>query len=263
MNVVPKLIKYELRDILRGKWIIAYAGFFFLLTDALFRFGGNGSKALLSLLNVVLSLIPLVSVVFGTMYLYNSREFTELLLSQPVSRGALFSGLYWGLSLPLAAAFLIGVGLPFAFYGLENGADNGILVMLLATGIMLTLIFVALAFWSALRFEDRVKGLGVSILIWLFATIIYDGIILFVVNAFSDYPLEKPILLLVVLNPVDLARVFLLMNFDVSALMGYTGAAFERFLGTSIGLAAAFIALGVWFVIPYMAGRRLFIRKDF
>ena len=38
----------------RRRWLIAYALFYLALTDALFRFGGTGSRAVMSLANVVL-----------------------------------------------------------------------------------------------------------------------------------------------------------------------------------------------------------------
>jgi Cu-processing system permease protein len=66
-----------------------------------------------------------------------------------------------------------------------------------------------------------------------------------------------------ILNPVDLARVVLMLNFDVSALMGYTGAVFEDFFGGSMGLAVALLALGVWLAAPLVAGAKAFARKDF
>jgi Cu-processing system permease protein len=40
-------------------------------------------------------------VVLGAMYLYSSREYIELLLTQPIERSSLFLGLYGGLALPL------------------------------------------------------------------------------------------------------------------------------------------------------------------
>ena len=91
----------------------------------LFRFGGEGPRVVLSLLNVVLLFVPLVSVVFGTMYVYSAREFTELLLAQPVGRRSLFAGLYLGLALPLAGAFLVGVGLPFVIHAKARGGALG------------------------------------------------------------------------------------------------------------------------------------------
>lgn len=257
-----KILKYELADVVRGRWLPAYAGFFLLATEALLRFGGTGEAALLSLMNVVLFVAPLMSLIFGAVYLYGAREFNELLLSQPVSRRQLFGGLYLGLALPLALAFALGVGIPFAA---RLGATGGIpaLVVLLAVGIVLTLVFTAVAFLIAVRLDDRAQGLGAAVLLWLLVAVVYDGLVMLGAMIFADYPLEKPLLALMVLNPLDLARVILLMTFDAAALMGYTGAVFQRFFGSPLGLAVASTALAVWIALPLTGALQLFRRKDF
>jgi Cu-processing system permease protein len=70
-------------------------------------------------------------------------------------------------------------------------------------------------------------------------------------------------LVLTLLNPVDLARTLLLLSFDLTALMGYTGAVFERFFGSALGIASAAGALLLWTAIPALLGLRSFTRKDF
>ena len=127
-----KVLRYELQDLRRSRWLVGYALLLLVLTDALLRFGGGGPRAVLSLMNVVLVFVPLVSIVFGTMYLYGARDFIELLLAQPVGRGSLFAGLYAGLAAPLALGFLLGVGLPFLWGGQGEGSLAGPLAMLLA-----------------------------------------------------------------------------------------------------------------------------------
>jgi Cu-processing system permease protein len=261
MRVVTQLLGYELRNVVRNRWLIIYALLFLALTDALFRFGGSGSRVILSLTNVVLALIPLVSIVFGTMYLYNAREFIELMLAQPVGRGPLFAGLYGGLALPLALSFVVGVGLPFVYFGAIAGQAAGFLA-LVGTGVLLTLVFTALAFLVSLRFHDRAMGLGAAILVWLSAAVLYDGALLLAIALLRDYPLETPVLAASLLNPVDLGRVLLLLQFDLSALMGYTGAVFERFFGSRTGTLVALGALGLWTAVPLMVGLRWFRRKD-
>ena len=259
-----KIFKYELSDVIRSKWVLAYAAFFLVITDALFRFGGGSAQVMLSLLNVVLLLIPLVCMVFGTMYLYNAREFTELMLSQPVRRSSLFAGLFAGLALPLAASFAVGVMLPFAFRGgIASPGQGTTLALLLGIGVLLTFVFTALAYLVAVAFQEKVKGLAVAVLAWLFFAVVYDGLVLAVVNAFADYPLEKPMIALSLLNPVDLARVLLLLQFDISALMGYTGAVFQQFFGSALGMSLAFGALLLWLLVPLAVGNALFQRKDF
>ena len=258
-----KVLRYELQDLRRSRWLAGYVLLLLVLTDALLRFGGGGPRAVLSLMNVVLVFVPLVSIVFGTMYLYGARDFIELLLAQPVGRGSLFAGLYAGLAAPLALGFLLGVGLPFLWGGQGEGSLAGPLAMLLAAGVLLTLVFTALAVLASLLFEDRARGLGAAILVWLAATVLYDAVIVLVATAFSDYPLEPPLIGLILLNPVDLARVLLLLQFDIAALMGYTGAVFERFFGTLLGLGVAAGALALWCAGPLLLAQRKFRGKDF
>jgi len=80
---------------------------------------------------------------------------------------------------------------------------------------------------------------------------------------FADYPLERPALAAMIANPIDLARVLILMRLDVSALMGYTGAVFKNFFGGTGGLTVAALALALWVAVPAWLGVRAFQRKDF
>lgn len=263
MKTARKILAYQLRDITRNKWVIAYTVVLMILTEALFRLGGDGGRVVLSLLNLVLIFVPLVALTFGTLYLYTAREFIELLLAQPVGRGAMFAGLWGGLAGPLAAALLIGVGTPFLLHAGEGDVPGRSLLVLLGTGVLLTAAFTAIAFLIALRFEDRARGFGTALLVWLACAVLYDGLVLLAVTVFSDYPLETPLLVLTLLNPLDLGRVFLLLDFDVAALMGYTGAVFGRFLGTGLGMTLALGALLLWTAGPLWLGARRFARRDF
>ena len=263
MRTTVKVIGYQLRDVVRSRWLIAYALFFLLATDALLRFGGADAKALLSLANVVLLVIPLVALVFGTMHVYNAREFTELLLAQPVARRELFAGLYLGLAIPLAAAFALGIGIPVAVHGVAGAGLGASAATLMVVGVGLTLVFTATAFCLAVRVQDKSRGLGAAITLWLILAVLYDGLVLLLVSLFADYPLERALLGVMIANPVDLARVVLLLRFDVSALMGYTGAVFKNFFGGAGVLAVASLALALWVTIPTWLGVRAFQRKDF
>jgi len=57
--------------------------------------------------------------------------------------------------------------------------------------------------------------------------------------------------------------VLLLLRFDVSALLGYTGAVMKQFFGGAGGSLIAVTALVLWALIPAFLGRRAFERKDF
>ena len=107
-----KISKYVLYDIVRNKVMIAYTLFLFIVSMSLFQMEENSSKAVLSLLNIVLIVIPLVSLVFSTIHWYNSYEFIELMLTQPISRRKVLLSEYAGISSSLMTAILIGVGIP-------------------------------------------------------------------------------------------------------------------------------------------------------
>ena len=262
MSVVAKVARYQASNVLRSRWLIAYVAFFFLVGDALLRFGGGDGKALLSLVNVVLFVVPLVGLVFGTTYLYDAREFTEVLLAQPIPRSRLFAGLLVGLALPLSSGFAVGVVAPFLLHGVAPG-EAGTLATLVACGVALTFVFVALAFVVATRSDDRVRGLGAAVGLWLLLGLLYDGAVLLAVAVFADYPVERPLLGAMLANPIDLARVLLLLRFDTAALLGYTGAVFSDFFGGRTGTVVAATALAAWIAVPLGLGLRAFRRKDF
>lgn len=258
------ILKYQWKDLLRGKWIIGYGLIYLLLSDALIRFGGAGPKALLSIANVMLLFIPLVSMIYGALFLYQSREFVELLLAQPLDRKSLFWGLFGGVAFPLSLAFLIGTGLPMAYSGMLLTTGNSSVLVILSIGLMLTLLFTSLGFMLGLKFfDDKIKGLGFALVSWLLLAVLYDGIVLMIVYLLGDYPLEKPILVLSMLNPIDLARILVLLKFDISALMGYTGAVFNRFFGSNLGVFVSGGCLLLWIMIPLWRGVKLFNKKDF
>jgi Cu-processing system permease protein len=260
--ITRKIVKYELKDVGRSRWLLAYTLFFFAVTDTLLRFGG-ADKALLSLTSVTLFIVPLVALVFGTVFLDDAREFTELLLAQPVTRRQLYTGLYLGLTLPLAAGFLAGAAIPFALHGPIAPTLRVSLAVLLAAGVVLTFVFTALAFLVGAFVDDRLRRMGAAIALWLTTAVLYDGLVLVLAMVFADYPIERVLLGLTLGNPVDLARVILLLQFDVSALMGYTGAVFEQFFGGAMGIAIASTALAAWVMLPVALGLRAFRKRDF
>jgi Cu-processing system permease protein len=253
---------YGMRDLVKSRWLIAYGAFFVLATFALLRFSDSDTKALLSLVNVVLLVVPLANIVFGTMYLYASREFVELLLSQPVRRVQLFAGQCLGLAVPVAAASVLGIAIPLLLGGATAPAlATGAWIALIAA--VLSAIFTALAAVVAYRIDDRVRGLVVAIGVWLVLAVVYDAGVLMAAVQFADYPLEKPMLAAMIANPIDLARLLLLSQFDTAALLGYTGAVFQRFFGGIVGAFIALGAVGLWVALPAVLGARLFHRKDF
>ncbi len=254
---MKKIIKYIMTDILRSRIMIIYTLVLLATSLSLFSLEDNANKGLLSLLNIVLIIVPLFSLLFSTIYIYNSAEFIELLVSQPLQRKNIWLSFSIGLALSLSLAFIIGIGMPVLIFQF-----NAIGFLLLLVGILLSIIFVAIALWAAVQIRDKAKGIGMAILLWIYFSLLFDGFVLFLLVQFSDYPLEKPMILVSALNPIDLGRFLILLKLDISAMMGYTGAIFKDFFGTIAGVAIAFMTLALWIAIPLYYSTRKFNRKD-
>lgn len=248
---------------MRSRWSYVYFAFYLLLGIVLLFLNNDLSKAVITLMNVIIVLVPLIGTIFGVMYYYNSKEFTELLLAQPLKRSSIFLGQYLGVALSLSMSLILGLGLPFVFYGLFKSNAIWDFSLLLITGTFLTFIFTALAFNIALSNENKIKGFGYAILLWLFLAIIYDGLFLMTLILFEDYPLDKLSLLGTMLNPIDLSRTLILLKLDISALLGYTGAVFKQFFGTSLGLIISFAMLIIWVALPVFKITLKSKKKDF
>jgi Cu-processing system permease protein len=240
-----------------------YLLFYLLLGFVLLFLNNDLSKAVITLMNVIIILVPLIGTIFGVMYYYNSKEFTELLLAQPIKRSSIFLGQYLGVALSLSMSLILGLGIPFMLYGLFQSNEIWDFGLLLVTGTFLTLIFTALAFNIALYNENKIKGFSYAILLWLFMAVIYDGLFLMALMAFESYPLDSFSIGATLFNPIDLSRILILLKLDISALLGYTGAVFQKFFGTGLGLILALSALSLWVLFPVLNIYRKSRKKDF
>lgn len=252
-----RIITYIVLNIVRSNIVVVYTLLLAALSWGIFSVEDNTSKGILTLLNVILLTVPLVSLIFSTIYLYNSSEFIELLLSQPIRRSTIWWSLFWGLTLSMQLAFLLGAGIPIYVY-----APTDVGLIMIAMGLCITAVFVSIAFLSAILTRDKAKGIGIAIMAWLFFALMFDGLVLFLLFQFADYPIEKIMVGITALNPIDLARVLILLHIDVSAMMGYTGAIFKDFFGTTLGMIIALGILLLWVAVPFGISLIKFNKKD-
>jgi len=254
---MKKITGFVITDLLKNKIILIYTLVLAVFAWSVFSLEDNTAKGVLSLLNVILLTVPLVSIIFSNIYMYNSSEFIELLVSQPIQRKTIWLSLFTGLVVSMNMAFIIGVGIPvFIFVPDLTG------LFIVITGMLITTIFISIAMLCSILSRDKARGIGIAIMTWLFLTLIYDGLVLFMMFQFSDYPIEKPMVIVSALNPIDLARIMVLLQVDVTALMGYTGAIFKHIFGTSFGLIISFGLMMLWIIIPFLISCQKFRNKD-
>ena len=252
-----RIVKYVLYDILQNRIVLGYTLFLFAVSFGLFNLSGDPTKGLVSLLNIVLIVAPLVSIVFATIHFYNASEFIELLAAQPIRRSVIVWSEFVGLAVAMTLSVLVGLGIPIALFAMNA---TGLTLLVVAAG--LSVAFVSIALLASVLTRDKAKGIGVALLLWFYFALLYDALVLYLMFSFADYPLEKAMVAVIALNPIDLARVVVLLQMDISALMGYTGALFREFLGTGWGVAFAAVTMTLWIILPMLWAARVFRKKD-
>lgn len=245
-----KILKYCLSDLMRSHWIFFYLLFYIVIGTGSLLINTNFSNSIITLLNIIIVLSPLISCIFGITYYYNSKDFTQLLLSQPIDRKKIFITQYLGVSLSLSLSLILGLSTPFIIFGILFSSNLFQFILLLLISSVLTFIFSCISFYIGVLNNNKLKGFGLTIVVWLIMAVVYDGFIMILLMIFRDYPLTYPSLVAMLLNPIDLARTILIINLDLSALLGYTGANFKLFFGTYYGIIICTFSLLIWVLIP-------------
>jgi Cu-processing system permease protein len=252
-----KVYKYTLLDLARNRFALGLAALLLLISIALFMLEADDTKALITLAQVMLALTPLLALVFTIIYSYDQYEFTVLLAVQPLRRRTILHAQFMAVGTALTVAFLIGVGLPVIAW-----VPGAVGWTLLATGCLLTSVFCALGLAIAVRQRDRAKAVGIGLVSWVLLVLVYDALLLWIMFTFSDRPIEPLIVPLAALNPIDLSRMAIMLQVDLAALLGYTGAVYQKHFGSAGGMSISFVALLAWTVVPLMIAQRAFVRKD-
>ncbi|MBL7965163.1 MAG: ABC transporter permease [Flavobacteriales bacterium] len=254
---MTKVFKYTLIDLARNRFVLGYAVLLMILTQGLFMLEDDAMKALLSLVQVVLALVPLITVIFTVVYFYDIQEFTQLLAVQPITRRAILAGQLAALTAALLMAQAIGLGLPLLVHSPSPAA-----LVLSLSGSGLVLVFTAIGALIALAQREKARGVGMALVVWLLFVLVYDAVLLWLMFAFSDYPIEPFIIPFAGLNPIDLARILVMLEIDLSAMMGYSGAIYRNFFGSGMGMLVAGLILLLWVGLPVFTAFRVFRNKD-
>lgn len=252
-----RIVEQVLLDILRNRMVLAYCLILLCFSWGGFWMEDGYEKGILTVYSILLLIVPLFSLLFSTIYLYNSSEFIELLVSQPVRRSRVWGGLYAGMALSLLIAFWLSCGIAFWYF-----CEWEDFWVMLSGGSLLSLIFVSIGFWVAASTLDKARGIGLAILSWLFFALLYDGLILFLMFQLSEYPIERYMVVAVFFSPVDITRILLLLQLDASAMLGYAGAVFKAFFGNGPGIIASYLVQLLWITIPLALSFRIFLKRD-
>lgn len=266
--------RHELLLAARSRWLqwfaVVFAGLALLVSASGYVIsGGYGlqdfARTAVSLVQLVLLIVPLAALVFGSLTLSPERGAAELLYAQPVPRAVILTGRVIGLFLALAAAELVGFGLAdltVQYASGPQGAAQFIVVVQLA--LTLTAVFLSIAAALASGAPGRrARSLAVSLVIWFVAVILFDLAALGVASLLKSGAASRLLMTAALINPVDAGRTAAYMAIEGTSAFGGASLALLRFTGGT-SLLAVLIggSLVAWTVVPALIAARRLARTD-
>ena len=257
----------------RNRWVISFAGLFAALTLAIAYFGmvtsgyagfQDFTRTSASLVNAGGFLIPLFALVLGVFSLLTHHEYLELLVTQPISRSQVLLGKYLGLALTVLGAAAFGFGLPGVVIAIAAGAEGALHYLAVVAYLsLLAISFTGIALCVTLLARRRQIALGIALGVWVFFELLYGVGMLASTLYFPAGVLETTLIVGLLGNPVDLARVLSLLQVGGPHLFGPAGATLLKLTG-SVGVATAWGLAGLlaWTVIPVTLAAWIFKRQD-
>lgn len=217
-----------------------------------------------SILNLVLYVVPLVSLTMGTLSFTGDKGSMELLFSQPVSRTEVMLGKLLGNFASIALSTLIGFTLAGAIVATNTGADGlGRYALFVVLSLFLALVFLSISVLISVASKRKSKAFGLSLFIWFFFVLFYDLLTIGGALLFKGASANTFLFLSLFGSPVDMVRVASLIILENAAIFGAAGAVLLRFLGgTATSVALLLAGLSVWILLPLWYSHRLLRRQD-
>ena len=273
LNSVITIARQELVINIRNRWTLVFAGVFGILVLAISYFGlitiGNVgfqgfARTSASLLNMVLYIVPLVSLTMGTLSFTSEKSGSELLFSQPITRGEILFGKFLGLFASILIATLLGFGLAGLIIAAKAGPDGSFRYpAFVGFSLVLAMIFLSLAAFISALCRRKNKAFGVALFAWFFFVLFYDLIVIGATFLFKERTANAFLFGSLFGNPVDMVRVATLMILNGKHIFGAGGAALLRFLGgETASIALLLTGMTIWIVAPLLIAAAILKRQD-
>lgn len=254
--------RQELLLAVRSRWTQVFTLVFAALSLAVAASGyvlsgGRGvedfARTAVSLVQLVVTLVPISSLLLGVLSLAADRGSAELLFSQPVGRGTILFGRVTGLFTALAGAQAIGFGASglLIFSATDAEGFRGFLSVV-AGSFTLTAIFLGIAAWlSAGATGRRARALALALVIWFGGVVLFDIAALGVASLLPSGAASRVLIVSVFVNPVDAVRTGALLGSEGTTAFGAASLALLRFTHGTAGATALILAsLAVWLIVP-------------
>lgn len=273
LRSICAIAAYEFRVHARNRWTTLFGGLFGVLALAISYIGlviegyagvQGLERTTASLLTLALYMIPLIALTTSALTFVGDRGSMELLFSQPLTRAQILLGKVGGLFGAIVAAMLAGLGAAAVVIGAQAGAD-GFWKFLAFSSIasLLALVFVALGALLSVVASTRTRALGLAVSAWFFLVLFYDLIVIGAGFLLNERAGNLLVFLSLFGNPVDAARIAVLILVGGASSFGAAGAALLKFVGGSLaGVLLLIVTMIAWTIAPIALAQWRLNRRD-
>jgi Cu-processing system permease protein len=264
---------HELRASLRGRLVPAFAALFTVLAVgiSLAGLGASGqlvvqgfTRTAVSLMTLALYLLPLLGAIIGAAAIGGEDGGAELLLAQPIGRAEALLGRAAGLAGALAIVAAAGFGVAAIVVAVAAGVEGMTGYALVALGATTVgVIGVGIGVLVGVLTRRRTAAVVWALATWFGAAVLYDLAAIGVLQVVGNGQPGPWLVALLTLNPIDGVRALGLVGLGADVLLGPTGAALQRMLGSGAATSAVVASLAVWLALPMAIAVRSYRRRDF
>lgn len=272
-EIVKTLSHKEWLESLRNRWIQIFIALFFGLSSFIIFIGSQNpsgvgfesfNRTTASLLNLVIFLVPVLTLLLGSMSLSGEKEqgTLNLLLSKPINGTELILGKYFGLAAAVVLSILLGFGLTGTFLAFQVSVqDARTFFVILFLSMILSLAFLSLSILISVWAERRMSAVISAVLVWFVMIILYDFLLMGAAAWLQGKALLYFLLFAILLNPADSLRIYAIMQMDGQSVFGPAVVELSRLLNQqSIEVLLLFTIL-LWMIFPMIAAIYLFNRR--
>lgn len=254
------IARQQMTLMMRSHWLAGFGLLFSSLAVMVAFLGNTGgagfdgfNRMTASLLNINLLLIPLLSLLIGSLFLSGEKEDRGLmlLLTYPVSPWGVILGKYAGLFVAVWSVLTFGYGAALlVIFFVGGGVSVSLLVLFYLYSILLAAIFLSLAMMIGMIAKTRFQALGLSLIVWAFLVLFYEFIIMGASMFLMKQWLLPMLTVSIFLNPVELIRVQSILSLDGASVFGPRLYDLTIWADGIMGKSLFIVAVVLWTALP-------------
>ncbi|TDQ34615.1 ABC transporter permease [Aureibacillus halotolerans] len=269
MTQIGVIVARELKLGFRNPWAYSFLVVFSLFMLSLTLINAQGyvqgySGASSTMMNLTLYLLPLMTLMLGSFSLTAEKEegSWSLLSTYPLTTTAFITGKYIGIAIVLLTIVSIGYGIAGIAGSMAGAAWSlDVYLLLFSFSLILTLLYLAVAFLFGALVSNRWQALTLSISIWFFSVVGWPALLISVLS-FLPYGWVQPVISVVtIFNPAEFARLFAVIKLGGGSALGPEYYQWVQWVQGTKGTIAALVFFLTWMMITLECSKILWGRR--